>query len=365
MVIKMFRTLKNVLILLLTAISVYFCIAFPDIISNAVKEAVDRCLYVIIPSMFVFMCITCFISDSGMHSFIGIPFRLIAAKIFRVTKEGFAVFILSMISGYPAGIKLISENLSKGKISPSQAMAMSCYCYASGPAFIMGVTHILYPGSNAGVLLFLSVTLGNIITAFIISRSLAEVSITKMYAGKLNSGCLAGSIKKASSAMLTMCVMIVAFGGVSAVLKLTGLINLISFYTSEIFSLSASTTESILLSLLEISNIFSLPPLQIPLFPVTAFLLSFGGLCVHMQIYALACNNFSFRKFFSARIFSSSVSAFISAFLCRFLDIDISCNAVYKTFSEAKHAPAPSVFLLIMIILLLLSFNDKKTSLQN
>ena len=270
MVIKMFKNVKSIIIILFTVTAIYFCIVSPDTIAVSVKESIDRCLYVIIPSMFIFMCITCFVSDSGLHSLIGIPFRIIAEKIFHITKEGIAVFILSMISGYPAGIKLISENLSKNKISSLQATAMSCYCYASGPAFIMGVTNILYPKSNAGFLLFLSVSFGNIITALAVSRTLPKVNNIKSPIKKANLNCITDSIKKASSAMLSMCIMIVAFSGISAVLKLTGIINMISCYISNIFNLSVSTIESILMSFLEISNIFSLPPLQISLFPVTA-----------------------------------------------------------------------------------------------
>ncbi len=357
----MIKTVKNTAVILLTAAAVYYCIVSPEVIGKAVSDSVDRCLCVIIPSMFIFMCITCFITKSGIHTFLGIPFKFISEKFFRIPKEGFAVFLLSMISGYPAGIKLVSENFSDGNLTDKQADAMNCFCCCAGPAFITGMAGAyLYPDSNAGLLLFLSVLCGNIATAFALSRTLPEIVKTKHVNLALKRNCFIPSVKSASSAMLQMCIMIVAFGGLCAILKLSGIINVISYYTASIFNLPQATTESIILSFLEISNIVTLPPMTLYIFPVAAFLISFGGICVHLQISAIAEHNFSLKRFFTARIFSASVSSITAVFLMRFLNADISCNVTYTVVSESNYSPLPSLLLLIMIVMLISVFGDKK-----
>lgn len=355
------RIIKNTAVILLTAVCVYYCLVTPETVGEAVKNSVDRCLYVIVPSMFIFMCITCFISNSGMHIILSVPFKFVAEKLFRIPKEGFAVFLLSMISGYPAGIKLVNDNFSKGIITKKQSEVMNCYCCCAGPAFITGTAgNYLYPDSNAGMLLFISVLTGNLITALIMSQTLPKLNNTNCSKFKFKQNCFIPSVKSAGSAMLQMCIMIAAFGGLAAILKLSGFIDVISYYTSGIFNLPQSTTDSIILSLFEISNIVTLPTMQLYIFPVAAFLISFGGICVHMQIAAIADSNFSLKKFFIARIFSASVSAITAVFLMRFLNVDISCNITYKVVTDSSYSPLPSLFLLIMITMLLSVLGNKK-----
>lgn len=82
-----------------------------------------------------------------------------------------------MIAGYPAGTKLVADSFKNGDINGEQAKRMYCFCFSSGPAFISGTAAgILYPNSNAGLLIFLSVTAGNIITALILSINAPKVA---------------------------------------------------------------------------------------------------------------------------------------------------------------------------------------------
>ncbi len=353
----MIKFIKNTAIIFITTVAVYFCIIYPQNIGNAVKEAVDRCLCVIVPSMFIFMCITVFISNTGIHSLIAIPFEFISEKLFRLPKEGFAIFLLSMISGYPTGIKLVSENHKNGNLTSEQASAMNNFCCCAGPAFISGtVAEFLYPDSNAGLLIFISVVSGNLVSALVLAGRLKKPYKSEKIHVSLKKNQLIPSVRTASSAMLQMCIMIAAFGGFTCILKLSGTVSLLSHFISEITEITISTAENIVLTFLEISNIVNLPPMQLNLFPLTAFLVSFGGLCVHMQISALADSNFSAVKFFLSRTFSASVSGITAYFLMTFLNVDLSCNVNFKTVSHNDYSPLPSLFLIIMICILIGSF---------
>lgn len=357
----MIKLIKNAAAILITAAAVYFSVVFPDIIGQAVSDSVNRCLTVIIPSMFIFLCITTFISKSNIHSIFSIPFKTISEKFFHIPKEGTAIFLLSMLSGYPAGVKLVNDNFAQGAITASQAKAMNCFCFFSGPAFITGTAAaFLYPDSNAGLLIFLACLSGNVFTLFIFTRKLPKLKNTGSIKVKIKSGQLIPSVQSAGSAMVQMCVMIAAFGGFIAILNLSGIINLATAYTSSILNLPSETTKSIILSFLEISNIITLPPMQAELLPITAFLISFGGICVHMQVAALARENFSYKNFFSARIISASVSGLTAYFLIRFLNIDSQCGVSFRTVSENRCSPLPSFLLLIMMVMLMSSFKENK-----
>lgn len=357
----MLKIIKNTAVIIVTTAAIYFSVVFPQAIGIAVENAINRCLTVIIPSMFIFLCITTFISKSNIHSIIGIPFKFISEKLFRLPKEGFAVFLLSMISGYPAGIKLINDNFSQGNITASQAKVMNSFCFFSGPAFITGTAAaFLYPDSNAGLLIFISCLSGNIFTMFVFTRKLPKLKSTNSIKQSVIPNQLIPSVKFASSAMVQMCIMIVAFGGFISILEISGAVNTFSVYTSSISSMPKDTTKSIILSFLEISNIINLPSMQPQLLPIVSFLISFGGICVHMQISALADNNFSFIYFFAARLISASVSAITAYFFIPLLNIETPCGVTFKVVSQSNYSPLPSVLLLIMMIMLMEAFSKRK-----
>ncbi len=362
MVIKMYKIIKNTAVIILMIAAVYFCLAYPSEIGLEVKNAVDRCFAVIIPSMFIFLCLTSFISSSGIHSLIGTPFRLISEKIFRIPKEGFAIFLLSLISGYPAGIKLVSESFKAGDITSKQAEAMECFCCCGGPAFISGTAVLfLYPDSNAAALIFTSIFLASIISAFLFTRSLPKITVSSQKKTSIKLDKLIPSVKSASSAMLQMCIMIVAFGGIICILNLMGVINILVYYTESVIGIDANSTRAIIMSLLEISNIITLPAMQAGFFPIVTFLLSFGGICVILQIAALADSNFNMKKFLLARIFTALLSSFFSFIFIPFLKIEVQCSNTFSIFSECKYSPLPSLLLIIMMIMLLGLFDKKKT----
>ncbi|MBQ3566458.1 MAG: hypothetical protein IJA12_04685, partial [Oscillospiraceae bacterium] len=195
----MIKCIKNTAVIFITTAAVYFCIIYPQSVGNAVKEAVDRCLCVIVPSMFIFMCITVFISFTGIHSLLAVPFEFISEKLFRLPKEGFAIFLLSMISGYPTGIKLVTENYRNGNLTSEQASVMNNFCCCAGPAFISGtVAEFLYPDSNAGLLIFISVVSGNLVTALLLAVKLKKPYKTVKSSVSLKKNQLIPSVRTAS-----------------------------------------------------------------------------------------------------------------------------------------------------------------------
>lgn len=348
----MAKIIKNTAIGVLLLTAVYFSLMYPSDMGDSVRDSIDRCFTVILPSMFIFICITSYISLSGFHSLLGRPFKFISEKVFRLPKEGFAIFLLSMISGYPAGIKLVKDGWEGGSISSRQSKVMSCFCCCGGPAFISGTAAAyLYPGSDAAVLVFASVVSANFITAFVMTRKLPRITASGSSHAELKGNVLIPAVRSACSALLQMCMMIAAFGGICCILRLSGVINYISDCTAVLLGVNSETVSSVIMTFLEISNIVTLPAMDISMFPVVTFLLSFGGICVVMQIAALADENFDLKLFIAARLFTAVSAAFISRFFIRFLDIDLACVRNVRAFSAADSSPVPSVLLFIMMIM--------------
>lgn len=52
------QAIKNIILTATILAAVYFCIRYPGYISGAVNDSIIRCMDVMIPSMFIFMCIS-------------------------------------------------------------------------------------------------------------------------------------------------------------------------------------------------------------------------------------------------------------------------------------------------------------------
>ena len=348
------QAIKNIILTATILAAVYFCIRYPGYISGAVNDSIIRCTDVMIPSMFIFMCISSITVNSGLHSIISIPFRPAAKYIFRLSDSQFGVFMLSLVSGYPAGIKLLADCYNKNALSKNDFDRLSCFCFASGPAFIIGtISGVLYPDTPPGIIVFLSVTAGNILSAVLCGLFSRIPSKEKpRIKTDISAECFINSTVSSARAIFQMCVMIVAFSGVLQILKLSGVVNLISEAAAYITGNKVGTVSSIIACILEISNIITLPKNDISMLPVVASLLSFGGICVLIQIIAISGGLLNIKKFISVRLFSAFASALFCRLFMKFINIE-AVTAFAPAITHSKFSPLPSVLLIIMTLMLL------------
>ena len=82
-----------------------------------------------------------------------------------------------------------------------------------------------------------------------------------------------------------------------------------------------------------------------------------------MQITALSDKNFSIKMFIRTRLIAAFISGTACRFLLRFLNMHNVKEAVsYNIISDNKYSPLPTIFLIIMMIMLLGTFkNSDKT----
>ena len=70
--------------------------------------------------------------------------------IMRYLKSGVFPFVMSVLSGYPMGAKIIGDLRRRGEISLSEAKRLVSFCSTSGPAFMMGAVGVGMLGSAVG-----------------------------------------------------------------------------------------------------------------------------------------------------------------------------------------------------------------------
>ena len=135
------RLAKELCIYILAGVIIWFCIitiSGGESVKLGISEAVDRCMNIIIPSLFVFMALSQILVSSGLYYCVSMPFYPISRFIMGIPPQLFFVFLLGNTAGYPVGVKLLSDLCQRKIISQRTAKIMSCFCCCGGPAFYSG-----------------------------------------------------------------------------------------------------------------------------------------------------------------------------------------------------------------------------------
>lgn len=292
----------KIVISILCIVFAVFLIAEPEAASGAVRASVGDCLEVIVPSLFAFTALSIYLQKSGLYRAALRPVTLPLSKILRMDEELCAVFVLANIGGYPVGARLLSGLVAEGRLSGKDAGRMLCCCFGSGPSFVVGIAGLcVFDSAKAGLVLFAVCFMTSLMMAAAV-RAGGEIKLEKSEGRfDLSSDAFVSSVTGSARVMFTVCVMIVGFSAITAIFKHIGIFSLFE----RLFG-----NNSIFPALMEVTRIKDVLPTRYAL-PLCAALLSFGGVCVQLQIKALA-KGIPLRKFFISRAAAAALSALLA-----------------------------------------------------
>lgn len=274
----------------------------PSAVSGAVRESVTDCVETVIPSLFAFTVLAVYLQRSGLYVIALRPLTVPLSKLLRMDEELCAVFVLSNIGGYPVGVKLLSEMVRGGRLSRENAARMLCCCFGSGPAFVVGIVGMgVFGSSGAGLALFgICFAVSLLMAAAVRSRGGITLDRGTDRELDLTADSFVSSVISGAKVMFTVCVMIVGFSAITALLRTLGVYS----GAEMLFG-----NGSVFPALLEVTRIKSVAAGYA--FPLCAALLSFGGVCVLMQISALS-NGIPLKKMLISRAAASIISAVLA-----------------------------------------------------
>lgn len=327
---------------------VVLCIGFASSIQTQMYAALERCLTVMIPSLYAMMILSQLMIRTGVWRVLARPLRRICLPLFGMPDGCFALFMWSQFAGYPVGAGMLRKLYQDGAISRSNAERLLCVCYGGGPAFLLALIGAHPNRMELVMLICLSQLFSNLIVGQLLFRrhpvrlSSAEFSGTH----PLNAQQLVESTTQAGQSLLKLCGVILCFAAFCAVLEALGLFHLLSRLMQRMgISLPLA---AIIQSLLEVTNaaMLSMPfAVQIPMF---AGLLSFGGVCVILQVRATAGEIFQTRLFVGCRV----LAGILSATLCRvgmsIVAFESGAVAVAASYQAQHNSCFPVCMLLIM-----------------
>lgn len=340
------KNIKNILIFLLIGYCTLFLILNTHEVGKYVSNSVERCILVIIPSLFAMMAMSGIIIKSGLTG---------SANLL-------IIFIISMVSGYPVGAKMLTEEFERGNLSKKQTELYMSVCFGAGTSFIFGcVSDILFSGSNAGIIILISTISVNFIALIIllIIDKKKPWSFTKPEI-KFNSEIFVNSVISGGRNIFSMCIMIIFFSVFTCIMEKSGLILSLSEIISGIINTSPDTCKSMIESIAEVTNISTIEKNNYTLLPFVCFGVSFGGVCVMLQIKAVINKELSMIPFIVIRTACAAASGIVCRIIMPFMlkGQTISVSAEIKSYIYSASSPVPSYMLIIMIIMLLWSFRE-------
>ena len=206
------------------------------------------------------------------------PFNYII-KIFKIDNITSTIFLLSILSGFPSNSKYIKSYLDNNIITTLDANSLLTFTHFSNPLFIVesiGVNFL--HNKSIGIIILISHYLGNIILG-IVNKDNCIMNKNKLIKNKKNSfvTTLSNSITN------TINILILLYGIITFFMIITSLINENRTINPII--------NSLICGILEITNGINLVSnLSISLVLkgiIITFFLSFGGLCIHMQVFSI------------------------------------------------------------------------------
>lgn len=316
-------------------------------LGDGIQKGLQVCAGLLIPSLFLFMIVSGWLMSCSLCEGLVAPF-LPVGRLLRLSSRETAIFLLSLLGGYPVGARLLQQEVSAGRMSAHRASRLLCFCVNCGPAFLInGVGTRMLGNSQFGWFLTISQLAAGLTVAFAVSR-MQDKNCTKddhfHSASQPVLSALCESVPKAVQAMGTICSFTVAFSGI-----LTCLEPLIAWAGGWLTGLCEVTAGCLALAgAPSFGNLMGL-----------GLLTSLGGVCVWLQLYALLRGSgISLRRFFLFRPLYAGVSVGTLWVLTKLFPDTVLCFASGGILEKQIFSVSPiSAFFLLVLTLFLLFFS--------
>lgn len=327
---KLKRTLSRRLRKAVIAIAISFFILilaiYPDRYVKTTYDGIILWAVCVLPSLLPYFFLTALLTRTGVLKRFSKLFNPLTEKLFKLSGISFYVFLMSVISGYPVGSKLIADLYENNVITQNEAKKMSVLCSTSGPLFVIGaIGTTMFGNKTVGFIIYLAHVLSALISG-IIFRNIGDLhssnATAKNYAPPPNNDVLYECVYGAVTSSLIVGGFVSIFYVLSEVLLDFGILSPFTY----LFSLAlkplggtSETAKAISMGLIEFTKgckLISTNGANLISVSTACFLVSFGGLSVIMQsITFLQKSKVSPAFFIIGKLLQAVISAIISVIL--------------------------------------------------
>ena len=309
-------------------------------------EGMKLCLNVIVPTLLPILILTNTIIKSSSRLFIETVFSPLA-RLLRLPKCACCALILGLIGGYPTGAILSNELFNLHLIDNQTAKRLLRCSFCGGVAFIITAVGTIHLNSTkTGIIIYTINVLSSIIICVAdgiihpnTNKSTQECSIGSQ------SFCdaLINSIECSTKSVALMCGCIVFFSAICGLVSIPPFAMPLIEITNGIFKFNGSIS-----------------------LPYLCFFLSFGGLCIHLQILnVIKSTGIGYIDFFVHRVVGGLISYFLGkGYILLFNpDTEVFSNISQITPRLNQINGSLSIILLASCIVIVIDLNNKKSKL--
>ncbi|MDE6758338.1 MAG: hypothetical protein K2O95_04320 [Clostridia bacterium] len=243
------------------------------------------------PALFPFFFFTKLLTGLGMANSLGRALKRPISRLYNAPGESGYILVMSLISGYPIGAKLISDFYENGIFSVKNCKKVSSFTSTSGPLFVVGtVGTLMFSSPKAGYVLFLCHALGALINGLLYRGRKSVSEISAMPASAKDDKLLNNSITSSILSVLIVGGYIAIFSMIIDIAIDIKLVDAIAFLLEKPlswFSIPSEVASATVISMIEITRgcqAFAQSGIDIKIIlPFVAGLLSFGGLSITFQ----------------------------------------------------------------------------------
>ena len=208
MLLKVFRYLKrNFKSVFLSLFLLFFIVVlavFPDEYISSSFDGIKLFCLSVLPSLLPFFFLTGLLTKTGTLNVFSNKLTPITRLLFRCNGISAYAFIMSILSGYPVGSRIIYDLKESGLIDGEEGTRMSVFCSTSGPLFVIGaVGTCMFLSKKIGFIIYLSHVLSALINGLIFrSYGKSQTTIRSRLAPKKDLNVLYESVYNAVISVL-------------------------------------------------------------------------------------------------------------------------------------------------------------------
>ena len=295
----------------------------------------------IIPSLLPVLIIFMLVMKTSAKDVVSKAFGLVPLYLFRLPSVTSSVILFGLIGGYPTGALLTYELMKNEEIDEKQARCLLRFNFCGGCGFIItGVGVGVLHSQKAGVILFLSSLLSSVVIGAVLSVFNDKPDREYYsYSSPINIGdALNTATSSAMNSVLNITAYIILFSAIAGIVDIPKFIMPVLEITNGVCK-----------------NSFSLAELS-------AYL-SFGGLCIHLQLLPIVINSkMKYLDFLIFRVIGALLSYVITKIILFFFPVDISVfsnisnqQAVFSSLNMSL-----SFLMIVGAVVLILDINERK-----
>ena len=186
-VLKLKNKSKKLLIIVLLSFFMIMLIVFPDKYTKSCFNGISLWGLIVLPSLLPFFFLTQLFTFTGAINGLSHKATKITYPLFKCNGLSLYAFLMSMLSGYPVGSRIVYDLKTSNLISKGEATKIGVLASTSGPLFIISAVGIgMFNSKTIGFIIYISHIFSAILVGLVFRNYDKEVSKNFTFASAKN-----------------------------------------------------------------------------------------------------------------------------------------------------------------------------------